>query len=207
MSIERRIFDTGSLTIENRKSAAADNIEIPTIRGYAAVFNSVSQNLGGFREQIMPGAFDDVLVDDVRALFNHDPNHVLGRTVAGTMRLGIDAKGLYYEVDLPDTQTARDLLISVKRGDVTQSSFAFSVAPGGAEWTEDDTVGTLRSVTKVARLYDVSPVTYPAYADATVASRSLEEFKQQKSKKSQEIQEKIEKEREIRERKLKIFAY
>lgn len=180
-AIERRFFESGPLKVEVRKAENGGG-DVSVIRGYAAVFNKLSLNLGGFREQILPGAFDDVLKDDVRALFNHDPNFVLGRTVSGTCRIGVDATGLFYEVDLPDTQAARDLLVSISRGDVTQSSFVFSVAPGGSQWTEDDTVGTLRSVSKIARLYDVSPVTYAAYPDATVAERSLQEWKTQQQK-------------------------
>jgi HK97 family phage prohead protease len=154
------------------------------LRGYAAVFEKLSLNLGGFREQIMPGAFDGVLKDDVRALFNHDENCVLGRSIANTLRFGVDKEGLWYEIDLPDTQSARDLLTSVKRGDVSQSSFAFTVAPGGAEWSEDDQTGTIRSVTKIARLYDVSPVTYPAYPEAPVAARSLSEWRKERETKN-----------------------
>lgn len=172
MEIERRIAESGPLKVERR---SGDNAGL-TIRGYAAVFNSYSNNLGGFREIIQPGAFADVLENDVRALFNHDPNHVLGRTQSGTLRVFQDDTGLGYEVDLPDTQTARDLVVSIERGDVSQSSFAFTVAPGGATWQEDDVVGYTRSISKVSRLYDVSPVTYPAYPDASVAARALEAY-------------------------------
>lgn len=172
MEIERRIAESGPLKIERRSGDAAG----VTIRGYAAVFDKYSNNLGGFREIIKPGAFADVLENDVRALFNHDANHVLGRTLSGTLRVFQDDTGLGYEVDLPDTQTARDLAISIERGDVTQSSFAFTIAPGGATWGEDDQVGYTRTITQVGRLYDVSPVTYPAYPDASVAARSLEAY-------------------------------
>ena len=182
MEIERRIAESGPLKIERRSGDAAG----VTIRGYAAVFDKYSNNLGGFREIIQPGAFADVLENDIRALFNHDPNHVLGRTLSGTLRVFQDDSGLGYEVDLPDTQTARDLAISIERGDVTQSSFAFTIAPGGATWGEDDEVGTTRTITKFARLYDVSPVTYPAYPDATVAARSLEAYQASQSEVTQE---------------------
>jgi HK97 family phage prohead protease len=138
----------------------------------------LSENLGGFREQIKPGAFADVLGNDVRALVNHQDSMVLGRTASGTLEIGEDADGLWYEVTMPDTQYARDLMVSIKRGDITQSSFAFSVAVGGDAWDEDATTGgAIRTVSKMGRLYDVSPVTYPAYPDATVGMRSLESFK------------------------------
>lgn len=182
MEIERRIAESGPFKVERR---SGDNAGL-TIRGYAAVFNSYSNNLGGFREIIQPGAFADVLENDVRALFNHDPNHVLGRTLSGTLRVFQDDTGLGYEVDLPDTQTARDLVVSIERGDVSQSSFAFTVAPGGATWQEDDVVGYTRSITKVSRLYDVSPVTYPAYPDASVAARSLKAYQSEARATSQQ---------------------
>tara|TARA_R110000868_G_scaffold233628_2_gene487368 strand:- start:10782 stop:11858 length:1077 start_codon:yes stop_codon:yes gene_type:complete len=142
-----------------------------TITGYASVFNSLSQNLGGFVEQVAPGAFKKTILEaDVRALFNHDPNYVLGRNKAGTLRMVEDAKGLAYEVDLPDTQQARDLAESMRRGDITQSSFGFRVIRDSWGVTADDY--PLRTLEEVA-LYDVSPVTYPAYTEASSALRSL----------------------------------
>jgi uncharacterized protein len=150
--------------------------EKTVVRGYAAVYDSLSENLGGFREMIAPGAFDSVLEDDVRALLNHDSNKILGRNKAGTLRLGVDEKGLWYEYDSPDTSYARDLLVSLERGDVDQSSFQFTVEDD--EWKEDEEQRYVRTIKKVRRLYDVSPVTYPAYPDATVALRSLENIKQ-----------------------------
>jgi uncharacterized protein len=143
--------------------------------GYGAVFNQRSENLGGFTEVIQAGAFDDVLGDDVRALFNHDSNIILGRN-GTTMTLSVDPVGLRYEIDLPDTQMVRDMVLSpVQRGDVNQSSFGFSVDVD--KWDEDDEGRVTRTIVKVKRLYDVSPVTFPAYPDTTVASRSLESFK------------------------------
>ena len=142
-----------------------------TIVGYASVFNSLSQNLGGFVEQVAPGAFKKTILEaDVRALFNHDPNFVLGRNKAGTLRMMEDGKGLAYEVDLPDTQQARDLAESMRRGDISQSSFGFRVIRDSWGVTGDDY--PLRTLEEVA-LYDVSPVTYPAYTEASSALRSL----------------------------------
>ena len=142
--------------------------------GYAAVFNQLSENLGGFREQIAPGAFDKVLNDDVRALFNHEPHLILGRTTAKTLSLDVDATGLHYRIDPPDTQYARDLTESIKRGDVSQSSFAFRVEDD--HWDEDDDGRLIRTIKQFKRLYDISPVTYPAYPDTTVASRILKNY-------------------------------
>ena len=170
MDIERRHFNS-EIRIEEREGD-----QLPRITGYAAVFDKLSENLGGFREKIAPGAFDNILGDDVRALFNHDANHVLGRTKSGTLAIGIDANGLTYSIDPPDTQSARDLMASMKRGDIDQSSFGFTVDDD--DWVEDDDGRTIRTIKKVSRLYDVSPVTYPAYPDTSAATRSLDKFKE-----------------------------
>ena len=121
--------------------------------------------------------------DDVRALFNHESSAILARSKGGkgSLAIGIDATGLWYEFEAPDTQVGRDLMTSLKRGDVDQSSFSFTVSQDGQEWTEtkdgDGPTVFTRTINKVSRLYDVSPVTYPAYPDATVALRSLEQFR------------------------------
>ncbi len=170
MKIETRVFSNDKIEIR-----AADDGENSTVAGHAAVFGMRSENLGGFQEVIEPGAFNDVLEDDVRALFNHDANLILGRSKSGTLRLSIDESGLAYEIDMPATQAARDLAVSMSRGDVSQSSFAFTVKDDAWEETES---GYLRTIKKFDRLYDVSPVTYPAYPDADAGIRSMEEFKE-----------------------------
>lgn len=151
-------------TIEVREAEGDEMI----LEGYAAVFNSET-DLGHFREVIKPGAFDDVMDNDVRALINHDPNLVLGRTKNGTLELSQDERGLKYRVKLGGQQYAKDFYESVKRGDISQSSFAFTIDK--QSWNEERTV---RSVDKVRQLLDVSPVTYPAYAAATVQARDLQ---------------------------------
>ena len=135
------------------------------ISGYAATFNDVT-DLGYFREQIATGAFDGRTDDDVRLLINHT-GVPLARTTNGTLRLSVDDDGLRYEAELADTQEGRDLYTLIQRGDISQSSFAFSIED--EEW---DNKANLRTVLKVGRLYDVSPVTYPAYATTTVSARS-----------------------------------
>lgn len=172
MNLERRAFSLEGVTVEERDGLP------PVIRGHAAVFNQLSEDLGGFREQIAPGAFADaILSDDVRALFNHDPNLILARNRSGTLRLAEDGSGLLVEIDPPDTQYARDLLVSMRRGDVSQMSFGFQVEKGGQSWAKDASGQSIRTVYK-ARLYDVSPVTYPAYPQTDVAVRSFNEFQQ-----------------------------
>ena len=148
------------------------------IQGYAAVFNSWSEDLGGFREKIKPGAFAKALKrSDARALFNHDANFILGRQGAKTLRLKEDKTGLWMEVDIPDTQAGRDLLVSIERGDIHQQSFGFTVRKD--EWQEDRNSETVeRTVVEIEQLYDVSPVTYPAYPDTSVAARTLNKMKE-----------------------------
>lgn len=168
--IERRTVTFDEIKIEQREDGKR------MIRGHAAVFNQLSEDLGGFREQIAPGAFADaVKTDDVRALFNHNPDHILGRNLAGTLTLKEDSRGLAIEIDPPDTQIARDLMVSMERGDVTQMSFGFSVRPNGQNWAKDDSGQVVRTLTKV-RLFDVSPVVYPAYPQTDVACRALREW-------------------------------
>lgn len=156
------------------------------VEGHAAVFERLSQNLGGFVEQIAPTAFDRSLGDnpDVRALINHDPSMLLGRTRSGTLRLSKDSSGLFYEIDLPDRQDARDLRVSMDRGDITHSSFAFFVMRDGDEWSETEQGMPLRTLTAVSiHNGDVSPVTYPAYedTDSGVAGRAYKSLAEARS--------------------------
>lgn len=147
--------------------------------GLAAVFDELSHNLGGFRETIEHGAFRKVLKTDpdVRALFNHDPNYLLGRTAAGTLRLKEISAGLDYEFDAPATSYAADLRVLMDRGDLNQSSFAFRIARGGDSWDEDPETGALiRTIHEFAELYDVSPVTDPAYPQTTSGVRSIDKL-------------------------------
>ncbi len=147
----------------------------PVITGYAAKFGKWSEDLGGFREKIRVGAFDAVLEDDVRALKNHDANLLLGRTMSGTLRLTANTVGLRFEVDPPDTNVGRDTVEEIRRKDITGCSFGFIVETDKWAYLEDDTVE--RTIIKFKRLFDVGPVTYPAYPDTSVAARSLATFK------------------------------
>jgi HK97 family phage prohead protease/HK97 family phage major capsid protein len=149
-------------TMEVRAQGDADELRV---EGYAAVFNQET-NLGFFREQIARGAFEDVMNDDVRLLLNHD-GAPLARTTNQTLTLSVDDEGLRYEAILSDTTQGRDLYKMIQRGDITQSSFAFTIK--GEEWDKETNT---RTITKVGRLLDVSPVTYPAYPQASVSARS-----------------------------------
>ena len=161
---ERRYLDNGELRVKSDSSGKQK------IAGYATKFGVLSEDLGGFREQIDPHAFDACLAanPDVRGLWNHDANHILGSTTAGTLRLSVDSTGLHYEIDPPNTSMAKDLMVSMQRGDVTQSSFGFICTDDS--W-EDSQGGLIRTV-RQAQLFDVSPVTFPAYPDATSGVRA-----------------------------------
>ncbi len=179
--MEKRYYN---IQLEKRNVDGNSN---PVIVGHAAVFGQLSENLGGFQERISPNAFDDVLENDCRCFFNHDPNHLLARTSSGTLRLSVDDKGLKYEFDVPDTTSGRDLLVSMDRGDITQSSFAFTVEDDS--WDEENGID-IRTINKVKRLYDVSPVSIPAYPDAndlSVAKRGLAIYNEKQTRKDEEI--------------------
>ena len=166
---ERRFFAHG---IEVRQSNPGEPV---VFRGYAAKFNTLSEDLGGFKERIAPSFFDNVLGSDVRILKNHDPHYILGRTSSGTAKVGVDAVGLWYEWTDPNTSYSRDLAISINRGDISQSSFAFSLASDGKgdQWDKQKDGTWIRTLMNAGDLFDASPVTYPAYQDTSVAGRSL----------------------------------
>ncbi len=132
-----------------------------TIKGYAAKFNDTT-NLGNFSERIARGAFAEALDHDVRFLINHD-GLTLARTTNGTLQLREDSTGLHYTAQLNNTTASRDLFEAIKRGDVSQSSFAFTI--DRQSWSEDNST---RTVEKVGTLLDVSAVVFPAYKNSSV---------------------------------------
>jgi HK97 family phage prohead protease len=169
VKVERRSSHGAAVRMETREDGK------PVIVGYAARYYDPADPGTEYRlwsdvvERIAPGAFDRAIAeDDVRGLFNHRAEFVLGRKAAGTLRLSTDAKGLRYEIDPPDTQVARDLIESLKRGDISGSSFAFLTRADTVERSADGYVVTLRDV----ELFDVGPVTYPAYTAAESGVRS-----------------------------------
>ncbi len=168
--LERRIF---SFDLEDR----ADD-EIGKFVGHAAVFNEIGEGMF-FREQISPGAFKaSIKKDDIRALHNHNTDLVLGRNKAGTLKLKEDDVGLKVTITPPDTQWARDLRESIRRGDINQMSFGFEVLR--EIWDEEDELRTLEKV----KLWEVSTVTFPFYEGTDVVARSREDiWNQRKSEK------------------------
>jgi len=192
MDIERRDISfeeapEAELMIETRASGQT------AIVGYAAVYNRLSLDLGGFREMILPGAFDKVLArqrgkQDVIAVFNHDPNILLGRTSSGTLELSSDDKGLKYSVTPPATRA--DILELINRRDVKGSSFAFTVSKDGESYASD-AGGAVRSIREISGLYDVGPVVNPAYPASTsgIAMRSYEAWKLQQEQEQPAIED------------------
>jgi len=152
---------------ELKEIRAFDGDTTPTISGYAAVFDSPSEDLGGFIETIAPGAFADTLDGDVRALWNHNSTYVLGRTTNGTLSLAEDERGLRFEVQPPDTSYAADVVALIKRGDINQMSFGFEVLDD--EWRTEN--GKNYRTLKKVRLFEVSPVTFPAYPETSAEAR------------------------------------
>ncbi len=163
------------------------------IEGHAAVFDSWSETLGGifpFKEKVKRGAFMESLEnDDIRALWNHDSNYVLGRNKSGTLKLEEDTRGLKVKINPPDTQWARDLRTSIERGDIDQMSFGFTVEED--EWRYEDGVD-IRELRKV-KLFDVSPVTFPAYSATDVGVRGMQAFAEHRAKLDNEDKAKADK--------------
>lgn len=163
--LERRAWPMERLEVRAEGEGAR-----PVIVGYAAVFDQLSVDLGGWRERIAPGAFERSVTDaDVRALWDHDSKYVLGRNRAGTLELEEDARGLRIQVTPPETTWADDLVAMMRRGDVNQMSFGFYVRAD--DWTEDPDVGLVRTLRDVD-LFDVSVVTYPAYPQTSAEARN-----------------------------------
>jgi HK97 family phage prohead protease len=167
--------------IPQRETRAFRTIELrtdgktPTIVGHAAIFNRLSEDLGGFREVVLPGAFKRALRgdDDVRALVDHDPSKVIGRARAGTLKLKKDEDGLHVTIKPPNTTVGQDIVESIGRGDVDSMSFGFRTITDHWETQDEEEIRYLEEV----ELFDVSPVTYPAYVDTDVAVRSLQQWK------------------------------
>lgn len=178
------------MTMERRALTAAPELRADggakVARGYAALFDSETEIGGYFKERIAPGAFTDAVNADVRALIDHDTGRVIGRTVAGTLRLSQDDRGLFVEIDLPDTTDGRDLAVQLERGDITGMSFGFRVLK--EEWDETG-VMPVRTILAV-ELYEVSAVAFPAYADTELALRSLEKAKAEQDERHRDAQRK-----------------
>lgn len=162
-----RMMRTASTEFKTRD----DNGEL-AIEGYFAVFNSNYDIAEGMSESIAVGAFDNTLSDDIRALINHDTTLVLGRTKAGTLQLRTDSHGLWGHISInPNDSDAMNLYNRVQRGDVDQCSFGFDILSEETDFRED---GSVHWTIKEVKLYEVSPCTFPAYEETSIAARSKE---------------------------------
>jgi HK97 family phage prohead protease len=148
--------------------------ESRVIEGYAAVFETPT-DMGNYLEEIASGAFDGADDKDVVALFNHDANYPLARTSNGTLELASDARGLFYRFEAPDTTFGNDLLKMVRSGLIAQSSFAFTIRKDN--WMQEAGMKPKRRIEQVDMLFDVSPVTYPAYKETSVTARALQNIR------------------------------
>jgi len=147
-----------------------------TLRGYVAVHNQTSLDLGGFREQLAPGAFDEVLATkpDVHLTWDHDTRYVAARTKNNTLHLSSDETGLLIDAQVGNYSWAKDLRTALERGDINQGSFAFTVAEGGDEFAADDDGNVMRTIHNVGNLYDVTVTAQGAYPQTSLAAvRSL----------------------------------
>lgn len=177
METEIRTFEVGEIEVRQ-----ADGSQQPTIAGYAVVFDAWSQVMVDgrgrpFRERIAPSAFDRALSanPDVRALWNHNSDLPLGRTRNGTLRIQKDAAGLRFELMPPATNWGRDAIESIRRGDVSGMSFSFSAKrDGGDTWARPGVDGVAERTLLDADLFELSPVTFPAYPATQVSVRSVE---------------------------------
>lgn len=179
MNTERRYVplseNDGSLYVEERDG------ESPKIRGIAPPWDSLSVDLGGFREKFLATAFDKVLSKrkiDVPLLFNHDDSKILARTTNGTLRIEKSDKGLAYEADPVSTPTAAEVMTLIRSKTIFGSSFAFTVNPKGEQFSEDERGNVVRTITEASGLYDLSPVTRAAYPSSSLGLRSLSAWRE-----------------------------
>lgn len=170
---------TNNIEVRNDEESE-DNI----IVGYSLKFNRWSEDLGGFKEIISPGALEGADMSDVRALIDHMPTNIIGRNTAGSLKLEVDDIGLKFRCKLPNTSYARDLMENIRNGNINQCSFAFKVEDEEIDYDEETDMFT-RTVKKFAEILDVSVVTYPAYRDTDVAPavRSINKIKDEAQEK------------------------
>lgn len=177
-------------TVEFRDSSEDEELYF---EGYAIKFDSLSEDLGGFREMVERTALDKTDFSDVRALFNHDPNQILSRSSAKTLELEVDDVGLKFRSKIPDTTYGKNLIENLRNGNVTQCSFGFRVDDDGDEFTYDEKEGIYkRSLRNIKEILDVSAVTYPAYKDTEVAPalRSIDKIEEEQKQLEKRMQEK-----------------
>ncbi|KTW22495.1 hypothetical protein NS341_07530 [Staphylococcus xylosus] len=183
--------------MSNREIRAMETIkavddEQMIVEGYALRFNTLSNDLGGFVETILPEALKEADLSDVRCYFDHDTSKVLGRTTSETLELNVDDEGLYFRCQLPNTTYAKDVYESIRRGDINQCSFGFILDEDGDSFEKRDSDGLFkRTIRKIKSLWDVSIVSLPAYNDTDVAPalRSIEAIKESEQEELRKAQQ------------------
>lgn len=188
--------------IRNLEEIRLSGEESRSVDGYALVFDSLSSDLGGFREKIVPSAIDGVIErSDIRALLNHDSSRgILARSRygKGTLSLTADEKGLRYQFEAPHTSLGDECIEYLKRGDITQSSFAFTV--GEDQWEKQADGSYIRTILSFNRIYDVSPVFEPAYPGTSVACARFAEIQQQEKEENERKLEELRAEEEAKQK-------
>ena len=175
-SPEQRFVDI----LTNVEARAEGESSARVIAGYGAIFNSWSNPIWWFKEQVAPGAFEGADFSRCIACFNHDVNTVMARYSAGTLKLSVDGKGLYFEFEVPNTTVGNDLYENIRLGNISQCSFKFIVEEDAWKYAEDENQLDERTITKISTVLDVSPVVYPAYEDTSLEARSFEALEQKK---------------------------
>src|SRR5690625_1665823 len=174
------------------QTRAVEETDEKVIEGYFAVFNSETELFPGAYEEISPGAFDNTLSNDIRALVNHDTQYVLGRNKSNTLDLKVDSRGLWGSIKINEKDTdAMNLYERVRRGDVDQCSFGFNILDESTEYRDD---GTVKWTINEVDLHEISVVTFPAYGDTSVQARmkQKEQIEQRKlDKKKSELKERL----------------
>lgn len=175
--------------LEIRALNQVDTTEENVVEGYALKFNKPSRDLGGFIETISPNALDGVDLSDVRCFLDHDSSKLLGRTISNTLELSIDEVGLKFRCVLPNTTVGRDAMELVKRGDLNQCSFSFTLEDNGDTWYKEGEQIS-RNIEHIDELFEISLVSIPAYddTDVKVASRSMENALNELEKRKLELE-------------------
>lgn len=170
-----RTMNQKEIRVRQIQIQTRDTIEKNTnvISGYAVKFNEESENLGGFVETIAPTAFQNVNMQEVLCLYNHDTANILARSDSGNLTLKVDDTGLYFEAKLPDTTLARDVLANVTAGNIKGCSFGFTVKRDSWQWSKGSEPD-LRTVEEIDKLFEIMLTPIPAYKQTTVDKRSLE---------------------------------
>jgi len=176
--MEKEIRSVGSDKAEVRLAKPVEGTESREVSGYGIVFNSLSKDLGGFREVILPSAMDGVVErSDILALMNHNPGRgLLARSDKGqgSMKIDVDEVGVRYSFEAPTFDLGNELIEGIERGDIKSSSFAFTVDKDGQKIEKNKDGSYLRTITQFKLLYDMSPVYAEAYSDTSLFVRSLE---------------------------------